>query len=424
MKSIFSKVTLVAVLFSIVVLNAGNPRGLSVSYSYSDENGWVSTVRVKGINNKGVWAANINDDKDGFDKASLVLQDFGEDQGWNSTKHLRFTNSAFGSIPNIGGFGNEGYVETNSTNIIVNDFGYDQGWRRDRHLRLLSNNAIVGFGDEGVSMSNVGSGEIIHSPILKHFGYDQGWRNDKHLRFLYNQYNLRNIVGFGDEGVTVSVRNAHDEAPGFKEPTLWLDDFGYNQGWRNDKHLRFATNIDYINAIIGFGDEGVSIAKLNSSEDGYEQRILGLTEFGYNQGWRNDKHIRLLYDVTNDYVNDIVGFKDNAVYVSKGNNDGTFEEPVKWVEDFGYNQGWRNDKHIRMLFDVNVDGYADIVGFGNEGIYVSLNNNGTGFADKELWSDEFGYDQGWRVEPEDQGQQLPRFEKPDSITPIIMYLLN
>ena len=139
----------------------------------------------------------------------------------------------------------------------------------------------------------------------------------------------------------------------------------------------------------------MSSAILNSTQDGFETKQLVVNDFGYNQGWRNDKHLRLLDDrVAGDYnVKDIIGFKDNNVYVSKGNDDGTFEAPQLWLANaFGYNQGWRVGRDKRMLFDVNDDGYKDIVGFKNDQIYVSLNNNGTSFLDPQLWLKDFKED--------------------------------
>ncbi len=49
------------------------------------------------------------------------------------------------------------------------------------------------------------------------------------------------------------------------------------------------------------------------------------------------------------------------------------------VANFGYDAGgWRVDMHPRFLADLTGDGRADIVGFGNAGVWVALNNgNGT-----------------------------------------------
>jgi hypothetical protein len=46
--------------------------------------------------------------------------------------------------------------------------------------------------------------------------------------------------------------------------------------------------------------------------------------------------------------------------------------PQLLVRNFGYNAGgWRVDQHPRFLADTTGDGRADIVGFGNAGVYVS-----------------------------------------------------
>ena len=44
-----------------------------------------------------------------------------------------------------------------------------------------------------------------------------------------------------------------------------------------------------------------------------------------------------------------------------------------------YNQGWRTDKHLRIMADIDGDGQADIVGFGNNGVMVSY-STGDGFT--------------------------------------------
>ena len=45
------------------------------------------------------------------------------------------------------------------------------------------------------------------------------------------------------------------------------------------------------------------------------------------------------------------------------------------VDNFGFNAGgWRVDRHPRFMADTTGDGRADIVGFGNAGVYVSRAN--------------------------------------------------
>ena len=99
-----------------------------------------------------------------------------------------------------------------------------------------------------------------------------------------------------------------------------------------------------------------------------------MANFGYNAGgWRVGMHPRFLADTTGDGRADIVGFGNAGVYVSTSRGDGTFNNPVRVVDNFGYNAGgWRVEKHPRFLADITGNNKSDIVGFGNAGVYVAL----------------------------------------------------
>jgi hypothetical protein len=72
---------------------------------------------------------------------------------------------------------------------------------------------------------------------------------------------------------------------------------------------------------------------------------------------------------------DIVGFDDTGVWTARGNGHGTFGSPAVVLADFGQEAGgWRVDKHPRVLADVRGLGRADIVGFGNAGVYIAFSN--------------------------------------------------
>ncbi len=105
-----------------------------------------------------------------------------------------------------------------------------------------------------------------------------------------------------------------------------------------------------------------------------------IAEFGAVQGgWRVGVHPRVMANVNGDQRDDIVGFGHDGVLVSLANVIGDGFRPQQlWVREFGYDQGWRGDRHPRMMADVNGDGRQDVVGFGDDGVWVSLAQDSDG----------------------------------------------
>src|SRR5690625_1618369 len=88
-------------------------------------------------------------------------------------------------------------------------------------------------------------------------------------------------------------------------------------------------------------------------------------------------------DVDGDGLPALVGFSDRWVQVAR-NTGGAFATPRKVVEHFGRGSGWRVERHPRFLADLTGDGLPDVVGFGDDGVWVSR-NTGTGtFATPRL----------------------------------------
>jgi hypothetical protein len=99
-----------------------------------------------------------------------------------------------------------------------------------------------------------------------------------------------------------------------------------------------------------------------------------------------EKHPRFLADITGQGGADIVGFGDAGVYVALSNGDGSFAfTPQLALEDLGYNQSWRVENHLRILADVTGEGRADIVGFGDAGVLVSPALAGGTFRERPLF---------------------------------------
>ena len=308
------------------------------------------------------------------------------------------------------------------------------GWGR---FGIVNGNCENCAGEGGVACLMKGNtfslceytpGHLGWSPqlVVPNFGYNAGgWRVDQHPRFLADTTGDRraDIVGFGNAGAWVSRARADGR---FETPQLVVANFGYTAGgWRIDRHPRFLADVtgDGRADIVGFGNAGVWVS-LAQADGTFTVPRLVVNNFGYDAGgWRVDQHPRFLADVNGDGRADIVGFGNAGVWVSLAQADGTFTTPQLVVSNFGYNAGgWRVDRHPRFLADVNGDRRADIVGFGNAGVWVSLGQADGTFTTPQLVVNNFGYDAGaggstsirvsWLIPPATAAPTLS-----DSVTP-------
>jgi len=67
------------------------------------------------------------------------------------------------------------------------------------------------------------------------------------------------------------------------------------------------------------------------------------------------------------------GLSDRDIAAIRAIYPTCFSAPQLVIGNFGYNAGgWRVERHPRFLADLTADGRADIVGFGYDGVWVSL----------------------------------------------------
>jgi hypothetical protein len=356
----------------------------------------------------------------------LAIPNFGTNSSWRVDRHPRFVADTTGDgRRDVVGFGYHGVWIARAAagggfdpaELIVTDFGYTAGsWRVDRHPRFLADTSgdgrldIVGFGDHGVWVARGMAGGGFEAPelVINDLGYIAGgWRVDRHPRFLSDTTGdgRRDIVGFGDDGVWLARALP---GGGFEPPQLVINDLGYNAGgWRVERHPRFLADAtgDGRADIVGFGNDGVWLARALPG-GGFQTPQLVINDLGYDAGgWRVERHPRFLADTIGDGRRDIVGFGNDGVWLARALPGGGFAPPQFVINDLGYDAGgWRVERHPRFLADTTGDRRADIVGFGNDGVWIARAAAGGGFDPPQFVIPHYGYDagrwlvDGWRLE--------------------------
>jgi len=263
---------------------------------------------------------------------------------------------------------------------------------------------IVGFSSVGVYVSLATGGGHFAMPTfeLAAFGTNAGgWSsNDTYPRKLADVSGdtRADIIGFSSVGVFESLATAGGH---FAAPTFELAAFGTNAGgWSSDDtYPRELADVngDGMADIIGFSQSGVYVS-LATAGGHFATPTFELAAFGaIAGGWSSDNtYPRALADVNGDGKADIVGFGQSGVYVSLATGGGHFATPTFELAAFGTNAGgWTSDDlYPRTLADVNADHMADIVGFGADGVFVSLATGGGHFASPTFQLSAFGANAG------------------------------
>ena len=301
--------------------------------------------------------------------------------------------------------------------LVLTSFGTNVGgWSsNDQYPRLLAdvngdNRAdIVGFGADGVYVSLGQTNGTFSNPTAatSAFGFNAsagGWSSNNIYPRVVGDVNgddRADIIGFGNDGVYVSLGQANGS---FAPPTAATTAFGFNAsagGWSsNDRYPRVIGDVNGDNRsdIIGFGNDGVYVS-LGQANGTFAPPTAATTAFGFNPsagGWSsNNTYPRMVGDVNNDGRTDIVGFGNHGVYVSLGQVNGTFAPPTLGLSQFGAQPpggSWlSNDQYPRELADVNDDGKLDIIGFGNNGVFIAYGNGNGTFQASVLDINYFGY---------------------------------
>jgi hypothetical protein len=249
---------------------------------------------------------------------------------------------------------------------------------------------IVGFGSAGVYVSLATGGGNFAAPTfeLGNFGAGAGgWSSDNTYPREVADVNgdfRADIIGFSQGGVFVSLATGNGH---FAAPTFELGSFGtVAGGWSSqDLYPREVADVNGDNRddIIGFSQAGVFVS-LATAGGHFAAPTFELGSFGTVAGGWSSQNLypRAVADVNGDNQADIIGFSQAGVFVSLATAGGHFAAPTFELGNFGSGAGgWSSqDLYPREVADVNADNRADIIGFSSAGVYVSLATGGGHFA--------------------------------------------
>lgn len=270
---------------------------------------------------------------------------------------------------------------------LSGEFTIPQGWQVAKHLRTIAdingdNRAdIIGFGETAVIAALGQADGTFGQPYVlleNTFTVSDGWVANKNPREVadVNGDGLVDIIGVGSTGVKVALGKADGT---FDAPYTATTELGVNSDefpWGDQHRVTVAdVNGDSRTDIVFLyqADLSVFLAKANGTfvPSGPVGINYGIQEVEDN--WRNDD-LRIMGDVNGDSWSDLVLFGKKHVGVALSKGDGTFEIPHTvlvnaFTSDGG---GWSVDNYPRTAADVNGDGKADLIGFGDQEIKVAL----------------------------------------------------
>lgn len=376
--------------------------------------GGADLLRGRGGDDILTGGSNVNA---AFIDQQVAVSNFGRSQGWtdNTTTIRTLADLDDDGLLDIVAFGNVGVLFARGNGdgtfqdptVALDNFGLRAGWANDsqfpRQIADVNGDGvldIIGFGTTGV-LAAFGNGDGTFQAaqqVFDDFTTRRGWTDDTVTpRFVEDVTGdgFADLVGFGNAGMLVAAGTGDGS---FDPVTLAVANFGLRQGWNStetNERLLADLNNDGVADILGFGLAGALVA-LADGAGGFDEVQLGIANFGTRAGWVDqDRFPRQLVDIDGDGNLDLVGFGNAGMLTALGNGDGTFANATLAVANFGANRGWSSDETLpRVLADVNGDGLVDVMGFGNAAVLVALNQGGT-FSEASVWVDDFALANGY-----------------------------
>ena len=294
-------------------------------------------------------------DVSGDGKADLVgLADNGDIYvAVNNGNNTFESETAWGNInsllPNVTTGSNISFGEIDSTP------GTDLVIFADTGTYYASNNG-VGFNTPKLLISDFGANNMVDSSSGQQFGNS----TSNYPRFIADITGdgLSDIVAYGHTSILASINNGDGT---FSARQVWLSDDFEGNGFNFVAGSRHAELVFGV----GWGDKAWGshyprgVADVNG--DGRAD-IWAIGEHGVYVAWSSD--------IDKNGVGDhFENLNSVWVYESKWRHNG--DNDTKYQQFTNY-RGWVMDKHPRMFGDVNGNGRADLVGFGENDVFVAI----------------------------------------------------
>ena len=219
------------------------------------------------------------------------------------------------------------------------------------------------------------SAEASESEVAYYFTDNGSWQTSQpFVTADVNGNGTVDVVGFTASGTRVGLTQGwHEWRSASWTGDIWVANYGANYGWTTASHIRTTGDVngDGRDDVVGFGQDGVYVSISRPGQRKFDAPQRWLANFGFAQGYRVAEHPRFVADVNGDGKDDLVAFAADGVRVSLSNGT-AFSTPKMWIGNYGTNYGWTAARHIRAMGDINGDGRADVVGFGQDGVWISF----------------------------------------------------
>jgi YD repeat-containing protein len=217
---------------------------------------------------------------------------------------------------------------------------------------------------------------LMHTSTHSFFSvYDEEYDYESVFDAEDDELTLADVNGDGRADIIVFVHSgiwvAYSLGDAFTDfEKLGINHFGSNI--KNSPRFVVDLNSDGRGDFLRFAYDGTYVA-LSTADGDFSDKGRVVADFGTDTYSNPSDYPRTLGDVNGDGVIDLIGFGKSSMQVALGRGDGTFELVSNLsFSSFSYNSGWRGSNHIRSVADMNGDGRSDLVGFKDDGVYVAL----------------------------------------------------